>query len=328
MKILWGDCRETLLTLDASSVQCCITSPPYWGLRDYGTGADQLGLDPLHDCLGWARGQLCGSCYVCHIVDCMRAVRSVLREDGTLWLNLGDSYSTQKGEGKVPGGGRQGNRWKRINQPDFWQPNRAKVDGLKPKDLAGIPWRCALALQADGWYLRSDIIWSKPNKMPESVKDRPTLSHEYLFLFSQEQRYYYDHEAIKEEGVSHVYDKRYLGSTRDREGEDWMLNGPVSGPHRGFKHNDSHQGRNRRSVWTLNTTPYHGAHFAVFPPSLVSLCIQAGSRPGDTVLDPFLGSGTVGMVANDLGREWIGCEINREYEPLIERRTAQSSLGL
>lgn len=256
------------LPLADNLMQACITSPPYWGLRDYST-ADQLGLEKSPDCLGWATGQPCGECYVCHMVQVFREVRRVLRPDGTLWLNLGDSYNGSGGAGGDygPGGLKDG-------QPRY--PGR-RVNGLKPKDLVGIPWRVALALQADGWYLRSDVIWHKPNPMPESVRDRPTKAHEYFFLLSKSEKYFYDAEAVKEEATSPVEklvshhdpeNPKYAGAPSERwldqfNGRTWGQVGT----------------RNRRSVWEIATKPYSGAHFATFPPALVEVPVLASTSP-------------------------------------------------
>lgn len=255
--IFEGDALSVLRRLPDTSVQCAVTSPPYWGLRDYKV-PDQIGLEET----------------LPQFVNGLRSVfselRRVLKNDGVLWLNIGDGYTS-------------GNRGWRA--PDRKNPARAMAvrpdtpDGLKPKDLLGIPWRVALALQEDGWYLRADIIWSKPNAMPESVKDRPTRSHEYLFMFTKGERYFYDREAIAEPN-----------------------------------------GRNARTVWNINTQAFPGAHFATFPAKLVEPCIKASSKPGDFVLDPFFGSGTVGVVARDLGRRYVGIELHPSYVAMAAER--------
>jgi DNA modification methylase len=286
-----GDCLEVLRTLESGSVQTCVTSPPYWGLRDYGVEG-QLGLEKTPDE------------YVAKMVDVFREVRRVLRDDGTLWLNLGDSYATGGGSiGRSPGGEDQGERYLRQGMIDT-QPNRMKIDGLKPKDLVGIPWRVAFALQADGWYLRQDIIWHKPNPMPESVQDRCTKAHEYIFLMSKSERYYFDSVAMREPSSqperSGKIEKSF--STGDR---DAVLRMDVG---RSVMRTDH---RNRRSVWTVSTQPFKGAHFATFPPKLIEPCVLAGSKPGDTVLDPFNGAGTTGLVAHRNGREHVGIELPR-----------------
>jgi site-specific DNA-methyltransferase (adenine-specific) len=255
--LIEGDIAVALSRIPDASVQCVITSPPYWGLRDYGIEG-QIGLEEtLPE-------------YFNRLVFLFAEIRRILKSDGTFWLNIGDGFTS-------------GNRGYRAT--DKKNPARAMSvrpdtpEGLKPKDLLGVPWRLALRLQEDGWYLRSDIIWNKPNAMPESVKDRPTRSHEYMFLFSKAEKYYYNHEAV-------------------REGN----------------------GRNLRSVWDINTQAFSGAHFATFPPALVRPCILASTRPGDFVLDPFFGSGTVGMVCQEQGRRFIGIELNPAYVQLAATR--------
>ena len=260
-KIVLGDCRNVLKNLDNEIFQCCVTSPPYWGLRDYGI-IGQIGAEmELQD-------------YINNLVKLFREVRITLKKDGTLWLNIGDSYTS-------------GNR--KWRQTDEKNPARAMSyrpptpKGLKPKDLVGIPWRLAFALQNDGWYLRSDIIWYKPNCQPESVKDRPTQAHEYLFLLSKSPKYFYDYDAIKEPAI----------------------NGTM---------------RNKRSVWSINTEPYKGSHFATFPPHLIEPCILAGSHENDIILDPFMGSGTVAEVCIQLNRKYYGIEKKEEYLHLANNR--------
>ena len=311
MDVRQGDCRELMAAMEPGSVRCCVTSPPYWGLRDYGH-AGQLGLERTPDE------------YVARMVEVFREVRRVLADDGTLWLNLGDSYATGAGKvGGCPGGGEQGERWKKHHMPQTpdlknpnasvptFQPNRMPLPGLKPKDLVGIPWPVAFALQADGWWLRSDIIWAKPNPMPESVTDRPTKAHEYLFLLAKSERYYYDAAAISEPfaGVP------YKGSDNGA-----ILNGDRAD--RGRTIGMTTDARNRRSVWTVTSEPFPEAHFAVMPQALVEPCILAGSTTGDLVLDPFAGSGTVGVVALRYGRRFIGCELNADYVTMARRRIA------
>ena len=290
-----GDCRELLRAMakDGVSVQTCVTSPPYFGLRDYGV-AGQIGLEDTPEE------------YVDRMVTVFRAVREVLASDGTLWLNLGDSYATRGGANQTPQMGdafqrrERGKvvicRSKRLSRAGRWGGgNYPAAGGVKPKDLFGIPWRVALALQADGWYLRSDIIWHKPNPMPESVEDRPTKAHEYLFLFSKSERYYYDADAIREPDSSQDHPRNVLDLREP--------SGGLMSPHRGLRSADGRvgMGRNRRSVWTVATRPFSGAHFAVFPPALIEPCILAGCPPGGTVLDPFMGSGTTAQVATNLG---------------------------
>jgi DNA modification methylase len=275
------------LPIQANSVQCVVTSPPYWGLRNYNCDG-QLGLEATPDL------------YVASMVQVFREVWRCLKDDGTLWLNLGDSYNSIGG---TVGGGK--NLEERKATLRGWQ------DSLKPKDLVGIPWRVAFALQADGWYLRSDIIWSKNNPMPESVTDRPTKAHEYLFLLTKNARYYYNAEAIAEPS-SGLTGGGYSLATHSARRE--TISGGDVGPR------IDKDTRNRRSVWTIATQPYPEAHFATFPEKLVEPCIKAGSRPGDLVLDPFCGSGTVGRVARQLNRRFVGTELNRDYLALATRR--------
>lgn len=261
-EIIIGDALKILKDYPPNTFRCCVTSPPYWGLRDYGI-ANQIGAEMKLDD------------YVENLKIIFREVRRVLTDDGTLWLNLGDSYTS-------------GNRtWRDADKKNPARAMRYRPptpEGLKPKDLIGVPWRVAFALQADGWYLRSDIIWYKPNCQPESVKDRPTRAHEYIFLFSKSEKYLYDYEAIKEPSNSH-------GSLR-----------------------------NKRTIWAINTEPFPGAHFATFPPKLVEDCILAGSKPGDMVLDPFFGSGTVGEVCIKYKRNFTGIELKEEYAAIAYKR--------
>ncbi|KKN67582.1 hypothetical protein LCGC14_0460370 [marine sediment metagenome] len=299
-----GDALEKLRQLPDGWAHCCVTSPPYWSLRDYGV-AGQLGLEKAPDE------------YVANLVAVFREVRRVLRDDGTLWLNLGDSYASSGGYARGgKDGGLLGSR-----PASAGTRSRARVTGaagIKPKNLVGIPWRVALALQADGWYLRSDIIWAKTNPMPESVTDRPTRAHEYVFLLTKSARYHYDAEAIREVGSQDSHGGGVVGDHRytARSGRDDTAVG--LGVSAGAS------GRNRRTVWTISTRPYPKAHFAVMPSALAELCILAGCPPGGIVLDPFMGAGTTGMVAQDLGRTWYGIELNPEYAALIEERTAES----
>ena len=259
--ILIGNAEKVLKDIPSNSFRCCVTSPPYWGLRDYSSDSQIGAENDVND-------------FVNSLVRVFREVRRTLTDDGTLWLNLGDTYTS---------GGRT---WR---APDSKNPARGMSyraptpEGLKPKDLVGVPWRVAFALQADGWYLRADNIWYKPNCQPESVRDRPTRSHEYVFLLSKSEKYYYDHLAVKEPATN--------GKTR-----------------------------NKRTVWSVNTEPFSGAHFAVFPPALVEPCVLAGSEQGDTVLDPFFGSGTVGLVCQALGRKCTGIELNPEYAKIAMNR--------
>lgn len=411
-KILNGDCRDVLRTLPADSVHCVVTSPPYWGLRDYGVPPSIWGGDdecdhqwgdeiavnatnhtdkarwnhtrngrdeeqPPEKRVSWLRtkvkqGSYCQRCgawagahglepnyslYVENEVRIFAEVRRVLRPDGTLWLNLGDSYATGAGKvGDRPGGGAQGDRSRDIAA--MTPANRMPQLGLKPKDLRGIPWRVAFALQADGWWLRQDIIWSKPNPMPESVTDRCTKAHEYLFLMSKSERYRYDAAAIAEPlGLASLARlNQNIDQQRESDRVPGKTNGTMKAVGRRAAGNKTHKGttayeagderlrtkaglvafaererkkvdagdlegsRNRRSVWTVPTQPFSEAHFATFPPDLVEPCIKAGSPEGGTVLDPFGGSGTVGLVADRLHRDAILIELNPEYAAMAERR--------
>jgi site-specific DNA-methyltransferase (cytosine-N4-specific) len=267
--IIEGDALSVLKSYRDNTFQCCITSPPYWGLRDYGI-KNQIGAEMVLDD------------YIHNLVLIFREVFRVLKADGTLWLNIGDSYTS---------GGRTWRDSDKKNKGRGMNYRAPTPVGLKPKDLIGVPWRLAFALQADGWHLRSDIIWHKPNCQPESVKDRPTRSHEYLFLLSKSEKYYYDFEAIIE-------------PTAERNGS-----------------------KNRRTVWSINTTPFKDAHFAVFPPSLIKPCVLAGSKKDAIVLDPFLGSGTVGEVSLAAGRKCVGIELNPDYIRLAKRRIERANLA-
>jgi DNA modification methylase len=340
------------IPLASGSVHCVVTSPPYWSLRDYGV-AGQLGLEPLHDCLGWATGHNCGACYVCVMRQVFAEVWRVLRDDGTCWLNLGDSYYGGKGQSSQAWSTEHQDRdtlqkaQHQITGLGQTRPNDAPIDGLKPKDLVGIPWRVALALQADGWYLRSDCIWAKPNPMPESVTDRPTKAHEYLFLLSKSQRYYYDADAVRENitqstlaRLSQDIDNQ-TGSARGNGGA--KTNGNMKAvaskaysfardvneeppPGQRSQHREGREdvrysgNRNRRTVWNVATAPYSGAHFATYPPALVEPCIKAGCPAGGIVFDPFTGSGTTGLVSEQLGRRFIGMDLSSEYLQLAQAR--------
>lgn len=326
--IHFGDCKEIMQTWPDQSVQMCVTSPPYFGLRDYGH-AGQIGLEQTPNA------------YVAKLVDVFREVKRVLRDDGTLWLNLGDSYNAagRTGHGTREGFKQETNR----ASADGSDQCRPSVDDLKPKDLLGIPWRVAFALQADGWYLRQDIIWHKPNPMPESVRDRCTKAHEYIFLLSKSERYYYDSEAIAEPLAASSIERLAQPTLAQQAGSDRVpgkTNGAMKavGPRfGGSKYGDdtseetrtksgnewtgSETGkRNKRSVWTVTTKPFKGAHFATFPPDLIEPCILAGSRKGDVVLDPFMGSGTTAQVAITHDRRYIGCELNPAYKELQDER--------
>ena len=275
-------------------VQMCVTSPPYFGLRDYGHEG-QIGLE------------LTPEEYIASMVEVFRCVRDVLADDGTLWLNIGDSYAAAGGA-QV-----QGTKQTKGSQAGAWNgETRKPATGYKPKDLIGIPWMLAFALRADGWYLRQDIIWHKPNPMPESVKDRCTKAHEYIFLLSKSSRYYFDAAAIEEpakwERWGNQTEKKSHTGTAGHLGGKTLAELPIRDK------------KNRRSVWTVATKPYKGAHFATFPPALIEPCILAGSRPGDVVFDPFMGSGTTAAVALQHGRKYLGCELNPAYEGLQKER--------
>jgi DNA modification methylase len=351
-KIEFGDCRETMRRWASEGIkaQTCVTSPPYYGLRDYGTAkweggdenCDHVETENKHGGQRADRNQegykklykdVCKKCgatredkqlgleqtpeeYIEAMVEVFRCVWDVLEDNGTLWLNIGDSYARQ--------GGRE------SDQPRHWDGREktsgsmhntrmAQDIGLKPKDLIGIPWMLAFALRADGWYLRQDIIWHKPNPMPESVQDRCTKAHEYIFLLSKSQKYYYDNESIKDPV------KQDWG-TRDRSEGKYHNEGSGLQPHTGLE--KSYEMANKRSVWSVNTKPYAGAHFAVFPQELIEPCIMAGAPVGGVVLDPFMGSGTTAQVAQHLGRKYIGCELNPDYKPLQDKRLRQLSLVL
>ena len=365
--IIYGDALTELRKLPDESVHCCVTSPPYWGLRDYGTakweggdtGCDhapraQVEGSKTDTNAGALRDKpfnvcpKCGACridsqlglektpeeYVAKMVEVFREVKRVLRKDGALWLNLGDSYFT-------PPAGNKNGRPHQNAYGDNEQAARAmfrasQVKGghhptLKHKNLCGIPWRVAFALQADGWYLRSDIIWAKPNPMPESVRDRPTRSHEYIFLMSKNAKYYFDQEAVKEPVAESTVGRGPVdfGGAKGRrykaniKPEDPNFRGGSEQWGRTFDYTEScKNGRNIRSVWTMTTKPFKEAHFATFPPELPERCIKAGCPVGGTVLDPFFGAGTVGVVAKQLGRDFIGIDLKDEYCKMAERRIA------
>ena len=392
-QVIKGDCLQVMRGMADGSFDCCVTSPPYWGLRDYGAEG-QLGLEAVHDCLGRATGQPCGECYVCHMVAVFREVRRVLADHGTLWLNLGDSYTSG---GRNTHGTRVGYK-QQTNRGSSGEHDCARAPqppGLKPKDICGIPWRVAFALQADGWYLRSDVVWAKGwsfcpdragNPMPESVTDRPVRAHEYVFLLSKRERYYYDATAVREVAIHAGRIVSYDGSQKNTDHENRTYPGATP---RDIKVAD---GRNLRDVWAINTRGFPGAHFAVFPEALVEPCLRAGcpaevcvecgkpwarvvgrtdepdtsakgsrfdagktggrdggdrtqagerfrkqtigfaptcscpqgtpTRPG-TVLDPFCGSGTTGVVAMQEGRNFIGVELNPDYAAMARDRIAR-----
>ena len=357
-KIEFGDCREIMRKWASQGVkaQTCITSPPYYGLRDYGTGK-WIGGD--ENCshkrdskysdktiTGHANKDLtvgdaiyksvCPKCgavredrqlgleetpeeYIKAMVEVFRCVWDVLEDDGTLWLNIGDSYYNYR-PGKVQALVKQSVANSDQDLPQICARRGNKLEGLKEKDLIGIPWMLAFALRADGWYLRQDIIWHKPNPMPESVNDRCTKSHEYIFLLSKSRKYHFDHVAIKEplKGEPEARDKNAEGYQADYAKGDRFSQGERVFGADGMA--------NKRSVWSVPVKPYSGAHFAVFPSELIEPCILAGAPLGGIVLDPFMGSGTTAQVAQDLGRQYIGCELNPKYGNLQKKRTAQTSL--
>ncbi len=362
-----GDCRSVLSQLPDESVNCCVTSPPYWGLRDYGV-AEQIGMEKTPDE------------FVSEMVQVFREVRRVLTKDGTLWLNLGDSYNNRPGQRQQ---GKERNDvagWKQQTNAGCLTIGSRSVDNLKPKDLIGIPWRVAFALQSDGWWLRSDIIWAKPAPMPESVTDRPTRSHEYIFLLSKSETYYYDHEAIKEpsvsdhgsgngfkrpERLSFADDDGARGNEKPWQPKSWngskfdgqrdlLIHPNVGRKPRTAKNAEmepQHSGRrmvenvararaaggahdmpfgdtrNKRDVWTVNGEPFPEAHFATFPPALILPCVLAGSPEGGVILDPFSGAATTAMVSKENGRLAIGIELNPDYLEISRRRLSQEVLA-
>jgi len=311
-KIIFGDCRDTMRRWASEGVkaQMCVTSPPYFGLRDYGHEG-QIGLEQTPEQ------------YISAMVEVFQCVRDVLADDGTLWLNIGDSYAN---DGKW-GGSSGGKHAKALHGNT--SVGRTKVNtGLKPKDLIGIPWVLAFALRADGWYLRQDIIWHKPNPMPESVRDRCTKAHEYMFLLSKSERYFFDSEAMKEPAVGNASGAA-ASFKRNGSKREQTIPGQGYGTHRPEREDVAYnETRNRRSVWTIATRPYKGAHFATFPPALIEPCILAGSRPGDIVLDPFMGSGTTAQVALQHGRQYLGCELNAAYAELQSQRISNVQIAL
>ena len=313
-----GDALETMKQMEDESINCCVTSPPYWGLRDYGVDG-QLGLEKTPEE------------YVAKMVEVFREVKRVLRKDGTLWLNLGDSYVTSHAVGTKD----DDTGWKYGAISKGYQARAGGVgNGRKPKDLVGIPWMVAFALRADGWYLRQDIIWHKPNPMPESVKDRCTKAHEYIFLLSKSSKYYYDADSIREplseqraKQAGKLVDPGNDAKKRKKQIEHDKKRG--SGGHfDGHKWRMNPLGRNKRSVWTVATKPFPEAHFAVFPPELPEICIKAGCPEGGLVLDPFAGAGTTLYVAEQLGRNSIGIELNPDYCDIIRRRMAGLEMNL
>jgi len=354
-KVYFGDCRDSMrqMAKDGIKVQTCITSPPYYGLRDYGTanwiggsincdhvekiqahGGERANRDQTSQIFTYK--DICKKCgaksedlqigneqtpkeFINNLVEVFACVWDVLEDNGTLWVNLGDSYYNYR-----PGKGQALNKQTVANNnqdlPQECARRGNKLDGYKEKDLMGMPWRLAFALQDFGWTLRQDIIWHKPNPMPESVTDRCTKSHEYIFLLSKKSHYYFDYQAIREEGVIPEGTKAAKGS-EERQNQKGVNSRPPE-----YKIYDGM--RNKRDVWTVNTKPYKGAHFAVYPEELIEPCVMAGSRVGDIVLDPFFGSGTTGAVAQKLGRQYIGCELNPEYESLQKERLQQTAMEL
>jgi|SRR5215831_10718455 len=313
VRLITGDCREMMRELADGSVHCVVTSPPYWGLRDYGI-AGQLGLESsLAE-------------YIETMVSVFREVRRVLRKDGTLWLNIGDSYAGQP-IGSFNGGGFKDRSAQTRGRDLSGVATSGAIDklggsGLKPKDLCGVPWRLAFALQADGWWLRQDIIWSKLNLMPESVTDRCTKAHEYIFLMSKNAKYYYDAKAIAEQSQDWSVGGPGTGiaNTAERYGAGNGGNAGLAALAERYKGGNSGETRNKRSVWTVPTTPYSEAHFATFPPALIKPCILAGCPKGGTVLDPFAGAGTTGLVADRLERDAVLIELNPDYAAMAQRR--------
>jgi DNA modification methylase len=309
IQIIEGDCRDVLATLPDQSVHCCVTSPPYFGLRDYGVDG-QIGLEPTPNE------------FVAELVAVFREMRRVLRDDGTLWLNLGDSYVTTPPGNKSKPKDVDGLYGRRQDMQIGHGEDRdaiwacGKSSGLPHKNLLGMPWRVAFALQADGWYLRQDIIWHKPNPMPESVTDRCTKAHEYVFLLSKSARYFYDQAAIAEP-VAPSTIERLAQDVENQQGSD-RVPGKTNGTMRAVGSDT----RNARSVWTIATQPFKEAHFATFPPDLAERCIKAGSPVGGTVLDPFGGAGTTGLVADRLQRNAVLIELNPAYADIARRRIA------
>lgn len=312
-KIIFSDALDALKTLPNESVDMCVTSPPYYGLRDYGV-VGQIGLEPTPEE------------YIDRLVAVFREVRRILRSNGTLWIVIADSYAGSGKNRKKDGTLSKCGKKQKTNHGSVSGNLFMKIPlGCKPKDLIGIPWLLAFALRKDGWYLRSDIIWHKPNVMPESVKDRPTKSYEHVFLLAKSRKYYYDNDAVL---VPARYDGRKetinKGSSK-YEGVVVPGNNPqsqhVAGkPHERWRFKDGKPVKNRRDVWTVNTKPYKGSHFATFPPELIRPCIRAGCPEGVIVLDPFIGSGTTAYVAKQEGRDYIGIELQKEYEQLIYDR--------
>lgn len=318
-KIYQGHCLEVLKTIPSKTINTVVTSPPYWGLRDYGVEG-QIGLEESVDE------------YVSELVNVFSEVKRILKDDGTLWLNLGDAYAGSGRGRNANGKANPGNNHFESNgQLEGIVKLPKSVDGLKPKDLIGLPWRVAFALQADGWYLRQDIIWNKPNAMPESVTDRPTKSHEYLFLLSKNPKYYYDHESIKEPAIYGTLDVRgsdgAFGPPQKSKRED-KPRGSFDGKYGNEAFRAIRDKRNKRSVWTVSTKPLKEAHFATFPEDLIEPCILAGCPADGVVMDPFFGSGTTGRVALKHSRNFVGIELNKEYIKIAEKRLREVQLEL
>lgn len=312
-EIRQGDVIERLREMPSESVQCVVTSPPYWGLRDYGVDG-QIGLEKTPQE------------FLEKMTEVFREVRRVLKNDGTAFVNMGDCYAGSWGaQSRGDLSGKQenlsGGQIAAAQKRESGTGSLDRFPGLKPKDLVGMPWRLALALQADGWWLRSDIIWKKPNPMPESVTDRPTKSHEYLFLLAKSERYYYDADAIREANGFESDPQEYAKLDGRRTLHEAEMTKGMSERNPGFRSGYTNpKGRNKRTVWTIATEAYPEAHFATYPRALVEPCIKAGSKPGDLILDPFSGSGTTGQVALENGRDYIGIELNPEYIRLAEKR--------
>lgn len=305
-QIINKDALVGLKELPDNCIDCCVTSPPYYGLRDYGVDG-QIGLEETPEE------------YIQKLVDVFREVRRVMKDDGTLWVNIGDSYAgSMKGGAQFPDNAmnyKQGTNWGTLGKATLVK----QYTGCKPKDLIGIPWLLAFALRSDGWYLRQDIIWSKPSVMPESVRDRCTKSHEYIFLLSKSRHYYFDSNAIAEPATS------FDTITRDRDSTK-LNNTPGRKRMKGLVRND-YSTRNKRSVWHVATQPFRGSHFAVFPEKLIVDCIKAGCSENGIVLDPFMGSGTTAVAARKLGRNYLGFELNPEYIQIAEDRLTET-LGI
>lgn len=335
VRILNGDCREVLKSLPDQSVHCCVTSPPYYGLRDYGVDG-QIGLEETPES------------YVAEMVDLFREVRRVLRDDGTLWLNLGDSYAGS-GKGGNPEAGKQatnkgsqtvgvlyGKTGETAREAAVTNVTRRTFEGIKAKDLIGIPWRVAFALQEDGWYLRNDIIWHKPNPMPESVEDRCTRAHEYVFHMSKSARYFHDKEAIAEDAVYSGLEgqdasgfkdpKKFNGKHADKQRGHFRRHAGFNDRWDSMTKEEQGSGkRNKRTVWTIATRPFSEAHFATMAPELAETCIKAGCPIGGTVLDPFGGAGTTGLMADRLNRSAVLIELNPEYIVIAKNRISDDA---